>query len=332
MAILVLLLFFEVSEIQEQDSAHDQSLVFLGAGSREVNSEVISITDHGLHATSTLLLDAGNGITRGDLKIEIDDLTAFERSLAVHTDLAAATVDLVLNVLVLVADIQNNVTASEGVSNLAEILTLTIFNQSNRDFGSVTTVEGTGAWSVDQEERFGIEFFIIIFKSNLELEGSALTAQELSRTAAGLFLALEELLSLLVTILGDGVNIVSVFTFTASQDFSEFHLLLNEDTISTLKSIETLLLLLRRSLLLRITGLGLRIARLLEAWLRISRLAVRLLLRISRLGITGLAHRLTHGLAVGLLLRITHWLSHRLTVGLLCVCLLRVLRPVLVVA
>jgi len=220
MAILVLLLFFEVSEIQEQDSAHDQSLVFLGAGSREVNSEVISITDHGLHATSTLLLDAGNGITRGDLKIEIDDLTAFERSLAVHTDLAAATVDLVLNVLVLVADIQNNVTASEGVSNLAEILTLTIFNQSNRDFGSVTTVEGTGAWSVDQEERFGIEFFIIIFKSNLELEGSALTAQELSRTAAGLFLALEELLSLLVTILGDGVNIVSVFTFTASQDFS----------------------------------------------------------------------------------------------------------------
>jgi len=46
MVVLLVLVFFEVSEIEEQDSAHDQSLIFFGAVSGEMNGEVIGIRDH----------------------------------------------------------------------------------------------------------------------------------------------------------------------------------------------------------------------------------------------------------------------------------------------
>jgi hypothetical protein len=327
------LFLFEVSEVQEQDSAHDQSLIFFGAAGREMDREVISITDHSLQATRRLLLDTSNNITRRDLKFEINDLTALEGSLAVHTALAAASVNLVFNVVVLVVDVQNNVAACEGVSNLSEVFVLAIFDVGNGDFGSITAVEGTGAGSVNQEERLVVEFLAVVFETDLELEWSAFTTQALSGAAARLFLALEELLSFLITIFADWVNIVGVFTFTASYHFSQFQLLLDEDTVSGIESIETLFLLFGGSVLLRIAWLGLWVAGLLEAWLtiwlrlglsiwlllRITRLAVRL-----RLGLTkrlGLAILWLHGLAVlglhGLYILWLHGLNVRLRLAVL---------------
>jgi len=83
-------LFFEVSEIKEQGSAHKQSLVFLGGIVREVYSEVISIREHGFSATGASLLEGGDDFTGGSLDVEINGLTALKRALAVHTDLEAA--------------------------------------------------------------------------------------------------------------------------------------------------------------------------------------------------------------------------------------------------
>jgi hypothetical protein len=309
---LVSLFLFEISEIQEQSSAHNKSLIFLRTGSREMNGEVISIADHSLHAARTLLLDTGNSVTRRNLNIEVNGFTAFEGSLAVHTDLHAASVNVVLNVVILIVDVQNQIAAVEGISNLSKILALAILNPSNRDFGSVTAIEGTGAWSVNQEERTIIEFLIIIFEIDLELERSAFTAQELSFAAARFFLALEELLAFLITVLANGINIVSVFTLTAGHSFHKFHLLLDEDTISSIESIETLHLLLRGSMLLESWLLEswlleswletwLLESWLLETWLRVSRLAIARLLRVSRLWLIHGLLRITR-LAVLLLL------------------------------
>jgi hypothetical protein len=84
------------------------------------------------------------------------------------------------------------------------------------------------------------------------LERSAFSAHALLGEAAGFFLTLEELLSLLVSVLAHGEDVVGVSLFTASHSFEDIDLLLDEDTVSLRKSVKTLLLnllgLLRRIL------------------------------------------------------------------------------------
>jgi len=121
-------------------------------------------------------LDTGNDITRGDLKFEVDLFAAVEGTLAVHTDLAAATFDVVSKVVVFVIDFVDDVAACPGVSDLSEVFFLSVFNVGNGDFGSVAAVAGAFAWSVNEEERFVIEFFIIVVEVDLQLERSAFTA------------------------------------------------------------------------------------------------------------------------------------------------------------
>jgi len=129
-------------------------------------------------------LDTGNDITRGDLKLEVDLFTAFEGTFAVHTDLAAATFDVVSQVVVFIIDFVDDIAACPRVSDLSDVFVLSVFNVGNGDFGSVTAVAGTFAWSVNEEERFVIEFLIIIVEVDLQLEWSAFTAEALSSTEA----------------------------------------------------------------------------------------------------------------------------------------------------
>jgi hypothetical protein len=219
----------------------------------------------------------------------------------VHTDLAAATIDLVLGVVVLIIDVQDDIAASEGVNDLSEILGLAILNVGNGDLRSVEAVASALARSIDEQEGFVVELFGIVDEIDLELEWSAFSAHELSSTATGLLLALEELLAFLLTVLADGEDVVGVLTFTAGHDLSELHLLLDEDTVSAVESVETLLLLVWALSLLRDGWLRLRIAWLLESRLRLS--------------ITRLSHWL---LVTGLLVLLLGWvLGLRLILRLL---------------
>jgi len=78
------------------------------------------------------------------------------------------------------------------------------------------------------------------------LERSAVTAHALLGAETGFFLCLEELLAFLFTILAQWEDVVSVVLFTSGEGFEEFELLLDEDTTSFSKSIETFLGLLFR--------------------------------------------------------------------------------------
>jgi hypothetical protein len=146
-------------------------------------------------------LEGGGDFTRGSLDIEVDGFTAFKGTLAVETNLEAASIDDVLQVVILVIDLIDDVEAGPWVSDLTNILTLAIFNISHGHFGSVEAVASALAWSVEQQERFVVEFLTVVFEVDLHLEGSAVTAHALLSTEAGLFLALEDLLALLVAIL-----------------------------------------------------------------------------------------------------------------------------------
>jgi len=244
-AVLVLLwLLFEVSEIKEQYRAHDQSLVFLSGVSGEVDSEVISFRHHSLGTTGASLLEGGDDFTRRSLDIEVDGFTALQRTLTMHTDLHAATVDDVLQVVVLVVDLVDDIAACPWVNDLTNILILAIFNVSDSHFGSVEAVEGALARSVNEQEWFIVKFFSIILKVDLEGERLAVRGHALLGTETGFFLSLEEFFSLLFTILAQGEDLVGVVLVTTSEGFSKIELLLDEDTISGVESFETLLGLL----------------------------------------------------------------------------------------
>jgi len=101
-------------------------------------------------------LDAGNSITRGDLDFEVNYLTAIKGTFTVHTALAAASVNLPDEVVILVINVQSNIGTVPRVSNLSEVLALAIFNVGDSDFGSVAAVAGTFARSVKQQEGFSI--------------------------------------------------------------------------------------------------------------------------------------------------------------------------------
>jgi hypothetical protein len=247
-------LLFEVSEIKEQGSAHKQSLVFLGSVGGEVNSEVIRVRHHSLSTARASLLEGGDDFTRRSLDVEIDSLTALKRALAVHTDLEAASINDVFQVVVLVIDFVDDVEAGPWVSDLANVLTLSIFNPSNGHFGSVEAVASALARSVEQQERFVVEFLTVVFEVDLELERSAVTAHALLGAETGFFLALEELLAFLFTILAQWEHIVGVVLFTTREHFHKVELLLDEDTASFSKSVETLLCLLFRGGLRRVAS------------------------------------------------------------------------------
>jgi len=242
-------LLFEVSEIKEQGSAHKESLVFLSGVGGEVHSEVISTGESSLSTARASLLEGGDDFTGGSLDVEVNSLTAFKRTLAVETDLEAAGLNDVLQVVVLVKDLVDDVEAGPWVSDLTNVLVLSILNPSDGHFGSVEAVASAFAWSVEQQEGLVVEFFTLVFEVDLHLERSAVTAHALLGAETGLFLALEELLSLLFTVLAQWEDVVSVILFTTREHFSKVELLLNEDTVSLSKSVETLLeLLFGRSL------------------------------------------------------------------------------------
>jgi hypothetical protein len=146
-------------------------------------------------------LDGGDDFTRGSLDVEIDGFASIAWELAVETELEATGFDLVLQVVILVVDFVDDVAACPWVSDLSDVLTLAVFNIGDGQFRSVTAEESALAWSVEHQERFVIEGFTVVFEVNLELERSAVTSHALLGEAAGLFLGLEELLALLVTIL-----------------------------------------------------------------------------------------------------------------------------------
>jgi len=77
-------------------------------------------------------------------------------------------------------------------------------------------------------------------KIDLDLERSAISSHTLLGTEAGFFLGLEEFLSLLFTILAQWEDIIGVVLVTTSEGLSKVELLLDEDTISSSKSVETL--------------------------------------------------------------------------------------------
>jgi len=93
-------------------------------------------------------LKAGNSVSGWDLNIEIDGFTTLERTLAVHTDLAAATINFVFDVSVLVMNVKNDVAAVEGVSDLSDVFILSVFNISDGNFRSVEAVACAFARSV----------------------------------------------------------------------------------------------------------------------------------------------------------------------------------------
>jgi len=94
-------------------------------------------------------LKTGNSVSGWELDFEIDGFAALERTLAVHTNLAAATINFVLDVTILVVDVKNNVTAVEGVGDLSEVFALSVFNVSHCDFRSVEAIACAFARSVE---------------------------------------------------------------------------------------------------------------------------------------------------------------------------------------
>jgi hypothetical protein len=237
-------LLFEVSEIEEHSSTHNQSLIFSSGTSGEVASEVISSRQHSLSASWASLLKGGNNFTRGRLDIEINSFTAFKRTLAMHTDLETTGFNDIFQVVVLVIKFIDNVEASPDILDLSNVLILAIFDVVNHHFRSVEAVESTLAWSVNIQEWFVVKLFSVIFKIDLDLERLAIRGHTLLGTEAGFFLGLEEFLSLLFTILAQWENIVGVVLITTSEGFSKIELLLDEDTVSGGESFVTLLWLL----------------------------------------------------------------------------------------
>jgi hypothetical protein len=145
----------------------------------------------------------------------------------------------------------DDVETSPWVLDLSDEFALAIFNEGNSHFRSVEAVVSALAWSVEQQEWFVVEFFTVITKVDLDLEGSAVTTHALLGTEAGFFLGLEEFLSLLFTILAQWENVIGVVLITTSEGFSKIELLLDEDTISGGESFVTLLWLLDWGHLLR---------------------------------------------------------------------------------
>jgi len=122
------------------------SLVALAGKLREKlsASETIAATQPGVFFTRVERI-----FTRGALDFEINMLTAFERTLAVHTDLAAAGFDLVLNVAILVKDFVADVEALIEILDFTEVVALSVFNVGNSQFRSVEAVASALAVSVE---------------------------------------------------------------------------------------------------------------------------------------------------------------------------------------
>jgi len=85
-----------------------------------------------------------------------------------HTDLHAAAINDVFQVVILVIDFIDNVAACPRVFNLANIHIFAIFNISHSHFGSVQTGVCAFAWSVKEQEWLIVEFFSLILKINLQ--------------------------------------------------------------------------------------------------------------------------------------------------------------------
>jgi len=147
--VLLAWIFFEVSEIEENDGTHEEGLVFLGGRSREGHSEVIRITKHRLEATLTLLGQMSNIVTASALDFEVDGLAWLAWGLAVHTDLAAASVDLVSEFIVFIITVDLEIHAVEGILDLAEVVASSVLNPRNINFGSIEAVASTLARSFD---------------------------------------------------------------------------------------------------------------------------------------------------------------------------------------
>jgi hypothetical protein len=178
-------ILFEISEIKEDNSSHDQSFIFFSGLGREKDREVISIRKSSLQATSASLLKSGDVFSRRALDIEVDGLAWITWELAVHTELAATTVKLVFKIILSIINIDNEVAEIKGILNLTDVFILSIFAQSYCNFRAIETVAGTLAWSIDLQEGFIIELFEFIINSiDSDLEGSAFTTQALSGEAS----------------------------------------------------------------------------------------------------------------------------------------------------
>jgi len=94
-------------------------------------------------------LDGGDDFTRGSLDVEINGFAGIARELEVETELEATGFDLVLQVVILVVDFVDNVAASPWVSDLADVLVLSVFNKGDGHFGSVAAHVGALARSVE---------------------------------------------------------------------------------------------------------------------------------------------------------------------------------------
>jgi hypothetical protein len=177
--------------------------------------------------------------------------------------LQAASFDVVFKYVVGIEDIKLNIAACPWVNDLSEISVLSVFNAADLDFRSVAAVESALAGSVDIKEVFVIEFFIIVFKLNLNNKRSAVTGHTLSSTESRFFLSLEQTGTLLFTILTQRIDFKLTTSFTARHSFHQVENLLDEDAIS-FESLPTLLLngrllhllrrVLSRVLLRRILG------------------------------------------------------------------------------
>jgi len=81
-----------------------------------------------LNTTLTSLLEGGDDFTRGALDIKVDSLATIERTFTMHTNLTAAAINYEFQVVVLVIDLINDVTASPWVFDFSNKFTRSIFD------------------------------------------------------------------------------------------------------------------------------------------------------------------------------------------------------------
>lgn len=145
--------------------------------------------------------------------------------------MTAASFNFVSAVAHGVIEVDLEVAEVEGVDDLADELFFSALDDGDLHFGSIQAGNGTGARSVDFQERLVVEVIeVLISRVNLDLEGSAGGIAELSDAAIGFFLADEESLALLLALAVDTEDLVGVGLVATGDGLSPVDLLSNKDS------------------------------------------------------------------------------------------------------
>jgi len=147
-----------MSEVQEQSSSQEGSLVLLRASSWEEKREVISIRDRSLKTSRTLFLKVRSVISSSILNLEVNVLAWIAWAFEPDTKLAARTVNNVGMSTFLVVDIKNKIATLARLDDLSDKSFAVVSNAVNGHFRSTKTVACTFARSVNSKEGFVVDF------------------------------------------------------------------------------------------------------------------------------------------------------------------------------